>query len=82
MWETMAERLRFVFSVPVSPEWLPDGKVWGWLGGERDCGGRDGRSADEDFILVEAKGDESRIVRSSISVLKIYSTIPVVRTRV
>ncbi len=77
MLETMAERLRFVFSVPVSPAWLPDGKVWGGLGGERDCG-----SADKDFILVEAEGDESRNARSNISVLKIYSTIPVVRARV
>ena len=82
MLETMAERLRFGFSVPISPELLPDGNVWGGVGGERDGGERDGRSADKEFILPEAGGEESRIFRSSISVLKIYSTIPVVRVRV
>jgi len=81
MLETMAERLRFGFSVPVSPELPPDGKVLGGLEGERDCGERDGRSVDKDFTLPEAEAEESRIVMSSISVLKTYSTIPVVRAR-
>jgi hypothetical protein len=81
MSETMAERLRFGFSVPVSPEWLPDGKVLGGVVGERDCGGdcgeRGGRSVDKDFTLPE----EPRTMTSSISVLNTYSTIPVVRAR-
>lgn len=74
MLETIAERLRFVFSVPVSPGLLPDGKASGGLGGERDCGERDGTSVDKDFTLA-------RSVVSSISVLKTYSTMPAVRTR-
>lgn len=86
MLATIAERLRFVFSVPVSPGLLPDGKVSRRLGGERDCGERDcgerdGTSVDKDFTFPEAGEEEPRSVMSSISVLKTYSTIPAVRTR-
>jgi len=75
--ETMADRLRLGFSVPMS---LPDGNVWGGLAGERDCGEREGRSV-EDFILPEAEGEAAEIVTLSSSVLNKYSTIPVVRAR-
>jgi hypothetical protein len=82
MLETMAERLRFGFSVVVSPELLPDGNVWRGLGGERGCGERGGRSVEKDFFLPGANGEDPGDITSSTSVLKTYSTIPVVRARV